>query len=153
MFAQHVVVVAYPASRVAAIMAAPDHPWTVGLDGDGRQLLARVGVRIGRLPMYKHVQLTLGTLPSAIPTDRLMLPVSWEAVGGPPLFPRMEGTIHVQPDQAGYTKLTLNARYDSPLGKLGELIDVAIMHRVAQATIRDFLERLVGMLESQLGGE
>src|SRR5262252_4185708 len=37
------VVVAYPARRVAAIMAAPDHPWTVGLDGDGRQLLATVG--------------------------------------------------------------------------------------------------------------
>src|SRR5215472_16892364 len=77
MFAQHKVVVAHPARRVAAIMAAPDHPWTVGLDGDGRQLLATVGVRIGRLPIYKHVQLSLSTLPSAVPTDRLMLPVSW----------------------------------------------------------------------------
>src|SRR5215470_9265821 len=55
-------------------------------------------------PIYKHVQLTLATLPSAIPTDRLMLPVSWEAVGGLPLFPRMEGTIHVQPDQVGYNE-------------------------------------------------
>ena len=153
MFAQHKVVVAHPARRVAAIMAAPDHPWTVGLDGDGRQLLATVGVRIGRLPIYKHVQLTLGTLPSAVPTDRLMLPVSWQAVGGPPLFPRMEGTIHVEPGQAGYTKLTLNARYDPPLGKLGELIDVALMHRMAQATISDFLERLVGRLESELAGK
>ena len=115
-----------------------------------------MGVRIGRLPIYKHVQLTLSTLPSAVPTDRLMLPVSWQAVGEPPLFPifpRMEGTIHVEPGQAGYTKLTLNARYDPPLGKLGELIDLALMHRMAQATITDFLERLVGSLESELGGK
>ena len=153
MLAQYSVTVAYPAGRVAAVMAAPSHPWTIGLDGDGRQLLARVGIRIGRLPIYTHVQLTLGALPSVLPTDRLMLPVTWEAVGGPPLFPRMEGTIHVQPDQAGNTKLTLNATYDPPLGKLGELLDTAVMHRVAQATMRDFLERLAGRLEAELEAE
>ena len=64
-------------------MAAPSHPWSVGLDGDGRDLLAKVGVRVGRLPIYKHVQLTLGNLPAVLPTDRVMLPVSWETVGGP----------------------------------------------------------------------
>ena len=78
-----------------------------------------------------------------------MLPVSWEAVGGPPHFPMMEGTIHVQPDQAGHTKLTLNARYDPPLGRLGELLDTAAMHRVAEATMRDFLERLAGKLGAE----
>ncbi len=136
---------------VAAILAAPSHPWSVGLDGDGRELLAKVGVRIGLLPIYKHVQLTLGELPSAIPSDRVMLPVSWESVGGPPLFPRMEGTLHVQPDGAETTRLTLNARYDPPLGRLGELIDRALMHRMADATIKDFVERLADRLEVELG--
>ena len=151
MFAQHSVTLAHPSNEVAAVVAAPSHPWSVGLDGDGRELLAKVGVRIGRLPIYKHVQLTLGELPSVIPTDRVMLPVSWEAIGGPPLFPRMEGTLHVQPEEAESTKLTLNAQYDPPLGKLGELIDRALMHRLAQATIKDFVERLAGRLEAELG--
>jgi hypothetical protein len=151
MFAQHSVALAHRSDKVAAILAAPSHPWSVGLDGDGRELLAKVGVRVGRLPIYKHVQLTLGELPSAIPSDRVMLPVSWEAVGGPPLFPRMEGTLHVQPDRAQTTRLTLNARYDPPLGRLGELIDRALMHKLAQATIKDFVERLADRLEAELG--
>jgi hypothetical protein len=150
MFAQHSVTLAHPSDKVAAVVAAPSHPWSVGLDGGGRELLAKVGVQVGRLPIYKHVQLTLGELPSAIPTDRVMLPVSWEAVGGPPLFPALEGTLHVQPAEAGSTRLTLNARYDPPLGKLGELIDHALMHRLAQATIKDFVERLAGRLEAEL---
>jgi hypothetical protein len=151
MLAQYSVVLAHAPDKVAAVLAAPSHPWTIGLDGDGRDLLAKVGVRVGRLPIYKHVRLTVGELPSALPTDRVMLPVTWEAVGGPPLFPQMEGTLHVQPEAAGLTRLTLNARYDPPFGKLGELIDRAVMHRVAEATIKDFVERLGGRLDAEIG--
>lgn len=150
MLAQHSLTLAYPPTRVAETIAAPDHPWTVGVDGDGRQLLATVGIRIGRVPIYKEVRLTIGAAPESLPTERLMLPVCWEAVGGPPLFPRMEGTIHVQPDQEGSTRLTLNARYDPPLGRLGEVLNTAIMHRVAHSTMKDFLERLAARLEAEL---
>lgn len=81
-----------------------------------------------------------------------MLPVSWEAVGGLPIFPSMEGTVHVEPSGPGSTKLTLNARYDPPLGKLGELVDRAVMHRVAQDTMTDFVERLGQALAAELSG-
>ena len=56
----------------------------------------------------------------------------------------------MQPEEAESTRLTLNARYDPPLGKLGELIDRALMHRLAQATIKDFVERLAGRVEAEL---
>ena len=64
---QQSVTLAYPSDKVCAVVAAP---WSVGLDGDGRDLLAKVGVRVGRLPIYKHVQLTLRELPSVLPTKR-----------------------------------------------------------------------------------
>jgi hypothetical protein len=80
-----------------------------------------------------------------------MLPVSWSAVGGPPIFPMMEGTLHVEPAGPRRTKLTLNARYDPPLGRLGDLIDRAVMHHVAQLTVIDFVERLAEALTSELG--
>ena len=44
MFAQHSVTLAHPSDKVAALVAAPSHPWSIGLDGDGRELLAKVGV-------------------------------------------------------------------------------------------------------------
>jgi hypothetical protein len=150
MLAQHSVTISHPSTQIVSLVAAPSRPWTVGLDGDGRELLAKVGVTVGRLPLYKQVRLTVGCLPAAIPCDRVMLPVSWEAVGGPPLFPIMVGTLHVQPDTGETTRLTLNACYDPPLGSLGELIDRALMHVVAQAAIADFVERLAKQLEAEL---
>ena len=153
LFAQHSVTLAYPSDKVAALVAAPRHAWSVGLDGGGGDLLAKVGIRIGPLPIYKRVRLTLGELPAAKPKDRIMLPVSWEAVGGPPLFPSMEGILHVFPEEAETTRLTLNASYDPPLGELGKLIDRAHLHRLAQATMKDFLERLATSLEAELASK
>ncbi len=140
----------HPSVAVTNALIAPDHPWSVALDGDGGTLLAKVGVNIGKLQVYKHVQLKVGLSSAALRAGRVMLPVSWEAVGGPPIFPKMEGTLHVEPEGDSLTRLSLNARYDPPLGKLGELIDRALMHRLAQITMQDFTERLARALSSGL---
>lgn len=153
MFASHSLTVSQPAERVAALLSDPAHPWTVGLDGDGRELLAKVGIEIGGLPLYKHVQLTIRAPSGTEATGKLMLPVGWAVVGGQPVFPGMEGTIHIQPEGAGTCRLVLNASYDPPLGRLGELIDRALMHRVAAATMRDFLERVAARLEAELAAQ
>lgn len=142
----------YRSSRVAALVAAPSHPWTIALDGNGHELLAKVGLRIGRVPLYKHVRVTLGQLPSMTPGDSVMLPVSWEAVGGPPLFPSMEGILHVNPEGADLTRLTLNACYEPPMGTLGEVLDRTLMRHLAQASIEDFVVRLASSLKAEMAG-
>lgn len=129
----------------------PSRPWSVSLEGDGRAHLAKVGVRIGRLPIYKHVRLRIEASTATLRADSVMLPVSWEAAGGPPIFPKMEGTLHIEPNGAEGSRLTLNASYDPPLGKLGELIDRTVMYRIAQATITDFVDRLAAVLTAELG--
>lgn len=140
----------YPSTEVVAALAAPDLPWGVALDGDGGQLLAKVGITIGRIPVYKHVRLVVGVSDAALRTDRVMLPVSWVAAGGPPLFPKMEGTLHAEPDGPNATKLTLNATYDPPLGALGKVLDMTLMHRVAEITMGDFVQRLARTLSAEL---
>lgn len=113
--------------------------------------LAKVGVSIGRLRVYKHVRLQVGESTATLRPNAVMLPVSWEAIGGPAIFPKMEGTLHAEPEGSQTTKLTLNARYDPPLGGLGGLIDRALMHRVAQNTMNDFVDRLAQTLAHELG--
>lgn len=111
-FAQGSTTLPYSSGRVVAILTAPSHPWTVALDGDGRMHLAKVGVSIGRLRVYKHVRLQVGESTATLRPNAVMLPVSWEAIGGPAIFPKMEGTLHAEPEGPQTTKLTLNARYD-----------------------------------------
>lgn len=152
MFAQASANLPFPSSRVTALVADPDHPWSVGLDGNGHHLLAKVGVRVGGARLYKHVRLRLGSPPAGTLGDQVMLPVSWDAVGGPALFPSMEGILHVNPAAQGETRITLNVRYDPPLGQLGEMLDRALLHRLGQATIEDFVTRLAANLEAKLRG-
>jgi hypothetical protein len=36
----------------------------------------------------------------------------------------------------------MSARYRPPLGMIGRALDKALMHRVAEATVKDFLDRV-----------
>lgn len=146
MLAQATRTIPYPSRAVSAALTDPRRPWSVKGDGDGRRLLARAGFRVGPLPVYKHVMLRIGRLPDAEPGERLMVPVTWEAVGGPPIFPAMQGTLHVAPGGRSTTRLTLNASYDPPLGRIGERMDRIVMHRLAQLTMNDFIARLAEAL-------
>jgi hypothetical protein len=42
----------------------------------------------------------------------------------------------------GRTQLAISARYAPPLGPLGRAIDRVILFRVAEATLKDFLDRV-----------
>lgn len=148
--AQATALIPYRSSAVARVLVDRRHPWSVSLDGNGGELLARVGVSIGKVAVYKHVRLEMGAASASTAHDRIMLPVNWSAVGGPPLFPRMEGTFHVDPYGVESTRLTLNARYDPPVGALGALLDRALMHRLAQATMDDFMVRLTAAVTEEL---
>ena len=75
--------------------------------------------------------------------DYAGLAVRWEATGpGGGLFPALDADIMVMPAGERSSKLRLTGSYRPPLGALGSALDAAILHRVARATIRAFLNRL-----------
>jgi hypothetical protein len=77
------------------------------------------------------------------------LALRWEAIGsGSGLFPALDADLTLAPAGAG-TMLTLAGAYRPPLGPLGQALDRAILHRVAIATIRDFLARVAAQLADQ----
>ena len=152
MLAQATATVPFDSRAVSAALSDPRRPWSVEVEGDGKSLLARAGFKIGPLPVYKRVRLRVGWLPGAEPGERLMVPVTWEAVGGPPIFPAMQGTLHVAPDGRRTTRLTLNASYDPPLGRIGEGMDRIVMHRLAQLTMNDFIGRIAEALAAHFAG-
>lgn len=84
------------------------------------------------------------------PTN-LLVAFSWESAGAAALFPRLEADIEVTSYGTSETSLTLRGRYDPPAGPLGRRLDELVLHRIALATIRAFLDSVRDSLDPAIG--
>jgi hypothetical protein len=80
-----------------------------------------------------------------------VVPISWKTTFPEKLFPVMTGKIEVAPSSKGETRLTVSGMYEPPLGKLGEELDEALLHNVAQGTVRELAEAIAAKLNSLAG--
>jgi uncharacterized membrane protein len=70
------------------------------------------------------------------------LPLTWEPDGLEGLLPRLDANLELGPLGEDRTQLAISARYRPPLGVLGQAVDRVLLHRMAEATLKDFLDRL-----------
>jgi hypothetical protein len=107
----------------------------------GERLLAEVGFALDREHrLDKRVEIEFGE-PYRIPSKTL-LPMAWKPAGAEQLFPAMDADLEVAPLGPSRTQLSISARYRPPMGVVGRALDRALLHRVAEATIKDFLDRV-----------
>ncbi|MGH2555058.1 MAG: hypothetical protein ACRDHO_05005 [Actinomycetota bacterium] len=125
----------------ALLFRPPD--WVPGLamaaEAHGRRLLTEVGFGPEGRRLEKQVEIEVGE-PIRFPT-KTVLPMTWRPTNAEALFPFFESDIEVGALGPGCTQLSVSARYRPPLGALGRMIDRVLMHRVAEATVKDFLDR------------
>ncbi len=94
--------------------------------------------RVGALGLSKVVRVQAHDL--AEQEGSAGLAIRWEVTGpGGGLFPVLDADIRLHPADEQRTLLTLEGAYRPPFGALGQALDRAILHRVAAATIRNFL--------------
>lgn len=95
-------------------------------------------VRVGVAGVAKLVRVQVRELAG---TDRSAgLAIRWEATGPVGrLFPVLDADIQLVAAGQHATWLTMAGVYRPPLGALGEILDRAVLHRVAAATVRGFL--------------
>ena len=143
MFARYFVELPLSSERVEAALARSPQSWLPGLASEannrGDALLAQVGfgddVRIAR-----RVQIDFGET-IRMPT-KTVLPLRWKASGAAGLFPSLEADLEIAALGPGRTQLAMSARYVPPLGAVGRAIDRTLLFRVAEATLKDFLDRV-----------
>jgi hypothetical protein len=63
------------------------------------------------------------------------------------LFPVLDGDLTLTAERLEQTRLTLNACYQPPLGRMGAGLDRAALHRATSATIRALLHRIAATLD------
>jgi len=103
-----------------------------------------VGVHVAGIPVRKRVNVQFGE-PVKLSTWAVV-PISWQPTFGRKLLPAMNGKVDVAPAGKDETRLTVSGMYEPPLGKLGEQLDEALMHRVAEGTVRELAEQIASKL-------
>lgn len=129
---------------VARTRLGADGTWLSGVAdaaaGEGETLLVRLGSVNGSHHPTIGIRVRLGE--GASRGEAWVVPIRWEAARLSPLFPVLDGDLEVAPLGADECRLLLQATYRPPLDGVGRLLDAALLHRVAESTVRSFLLRL-----------
>jgi hypothetical protein len=145
MFIRYYLDIPIPFEEVETALLAQPEAWIPGLARDaeshGERLLAEVGFTVDdTYRVDRQVEIDLGA-PYRIPSKTL-LPMSWKATEHEQLFPSLEADLEVAALGPNRTQLSVSARYRPPMGSLGRALDRALLHRVAEATVKHFLDRV-----------
>ncbi len=116
---------------------------------DGEALRLQIGPTwIGGL-VSREVEVTLG--PMRERGEARVVPIEWGASGFAGMFPVLNGDLELAAIGSRDCRLSLDASYHPPLGDLGRALGRALLHRVAQSTVRSFLARVATGLETDNG--
>jgi len=152
MFARYFVEIPIEPQLVERALTDAPASWLRGLAGEanyrGDKLLADVGFG-GRVRVARRVAVELGD--PVHTAGKTVLPLRWTPTGAAGLFPALEADLEVAPLSSSRTQLAMSARYVPPLGPIGHVMDRAVLYRVAEATLKDFLDRVGDAL--MLGAE
>jgi len=147
MFARYFVELAMEAEDVERALFRDPQAWVPGLartaNHGGDALLAEVGFGT-EIRVARTIAIEFGD-PVRM-SSKTVAPMRWVAVGAAGLFPSLEADLEIAPLAQGRTQLAMSARYVPPLGALGRAIDRAVLFRVAEATLKDFLDRVAAAL-------
>lgn len=152
MFIRYFVELPLPAVRVEQVLCESPASWIPGLADEanerGEYLLAEIGLG-DRARLTRRVVVEIGE-PMRFPS-RTLIPLRWRPASGAGLLPALDADLEVAALTADSTQLSMSGRYTPPLGAVGSAIDRAFLHRVAEATVKDFLDRAGSMLTTVAG--
>src|SRR5215472_17040015 len=133
-----------PYPGVAAVFAEGPDAWLPEVELAPDAWIAEIGIGDGEGRISRRV------LVSAIPAQPfaygLLVPVEWRAAEHPGWYPTLAGGLRLEPEGPAGCRLRLDAQYRPPAGRLGAAIDRAVLHRVAEASVAEFVDRVAARL-------
>ncbi len=76
--------------------------------------------------------------------------LEWESSKMPRLFPLMKAELSVFPLTSTETQLVLAGDYEPPLGLLGNAVNAVVGHRIAEASVHQFITDVAVYLRNEL---
>jgi hypothetical protein len=137
-----------PYASVLQAMLGDPEKWLPGLARDAAdRLVTDLGVLLGNVRVVRSVEVEV--TPPTIYPDRCEICVAWKAAEDAAFFPELAGAFTLGQMGPAQSRLSFEASYEPPARILGQLVDRTLMHRTAEASVREFVLRIARTLESR----
>ena len=107
-----------------------------------------VGLKADIKIVVKDIKEKAGKTSAAASTK---LDLEWEAAALPRLFPLMRGELSVYPLTSTETQLDFSGTYEPPFGAVGKTMNAIAGHRIAEASVHQFVADVAGYLRRTVG--
>lgn len=139
-----------PFATLAPVLLDPRSLWLYRLAdaaaaGDDT---ARSGatVRVGLGPKRARVPVVVSLGVPRGREDVVVIPLTWEPAQFDRLLPALEGDLELSALGEAHSRLAITGRYRTPLAQLGLSLDRVALHRIAESSVRNFLEEVEAAL-------
>jgi hypothetical protein len=126
---------------------------TAAAGARAEDLHAQLHARFGPIDLTADIDIEIGPFDDTAQESgrpALRIPLRWRAKRTPIAFPVMQAELAVYPLTPSETQLELAGSYEPPLGFVGRVIDGVVLHRIAEASVRQFIEDLRRHLDTAL---
>jgi hypothetical protein len=127
---------------------------TIAATSRAQSVAAALHVDLGGIGVKADIKISVKGIEEKIadatsgPTTRLLL--EWEAVTAPGLFPFMKAELSIYPLTSTETQLDFGGLYEPPFGPVGRAINAVAGHRIAEASVRRFIDEVADHLRKTL---
>lgn len=113
--------------------------------GDDTQTqLVRMGPPLFGDWIAREVRIRLGS--PTVSDSGVVVPIRWEDARRPTFFPVLDGNLELVALGPECCRIVLYASYRPPFETVGHVLDSALLHRVAESTVRSFLTQVAQTL-------
>ena len=123
---------------------------TIAAAQRAEKVASALHLNIGGIEIGKEIEISIKGVERRPRTEArpesTRIRMEWKATRVPGLFPFMSAEMTVFPLTSTETQLDFEGEYEPPLGPLGGVIDAAIGHRIAEASVHQFVSDVAAHL-------
>lgn len=136
-----------PYEVASQVLQAGPGRWLPGFEQQEDHITARLALESGGRRVGRRVEVHLGRVqPFAY---GLSVRLEWQDARRPSLYPRLEGHLRAERGEGERCRLRFDAGYTPPAGAIGGSVDRAVLHRVAEASVKDFFDAVADRLAGE----
>jgi hypothetical protein len=114
---------------------------------EGHLRVSIAGLDIGKDVVVKVTRVDLHIeAPGRVAEDAIRFDLEWKAASSPAMFPSMKAKLAAYALGPNETQLDLTGEYEPPGGVVGNAADWLVGHRIAESSVKRFLDDVAGRL-------